>query len=237
MLLRALVLGLLAANAVFFAWSRAWFAPTWPAPRHGEREPERLAAQVQPEAVTLVAVNGAGSAASAAPVAAPMCFEAGPLEEAGLAAGEAALVAAQLPGGSWTRLVATPAPTWLLYAGRVANEAARKVVEADLRQNGLSFELIDSPAELAPGMVLSRHLSRAQADAALAQVTAATQGKGTVSTSLKGLRVVALPTPPAQYWLRADKADAALQARLNSIPKQDASDALAGGFKPCALRP
>jgi hypothetical protein len=237
MLLRALVLGLLLANAVFFAWARGWFAPTWPAPRHGEREPERLAAQVQPEAVTLLATTGAGPAAAAARAAALQCFEAGPLEEAGLAAGEAALVAAQLPGGSWTRLVATPAPTWLVYAGRVANEAARQLVEADLRLNGLTFELIDAPTELAPGLVLSRHLSRAQADAALAQVTAATQGKGKFSTSLKGLRVVALPTPPAQYWLRADKADAALQARLNSVPKQDANDALAGGFKPCALRP
>jgi hypothetical protein len=237
MLLRALVLGLLLANAVFFAWARGWFAPTWPAPRHGEREPERLAAQVQPEAVTLLPLTGAGNASSAARAAAAQCLEAGPLEEAALAAGEAALVAAQLPGGSWSRLVATPAPIWLVYAGRVANEAARKVVEAELRQNGLSFELIDSPAELAPGLVLSRHLSRAQADAALAQVSTATQGKGTVSSSLKGLRVVALPTPPAQYWLRAEKADAALQARLNSIPNQDAKDALAGGFKPCALRP
>ena len=53
-MLRVLATGLLLANVLFFAWSQAWFAPAWPAPRSAEREPERLAAQVRPDRVTVV---------------------------------------------------------------------------------------------------------------------------------------------------------------------------------------
>jgi hypothetical protein len=270
MLLRALVLGLVVANLLFFAWARGWFAPTWPAPRHGEREPERLGAQVQPEAVTLVpvlptsgagvsvgasvgaAAGGVAGMAAAQRLPAPTCQEVGPLDDTSLGPAEAALIAAQLPTGSWTRLIATPAPTWLVYAGRAANDVARKILETELRQSGLTLELIDAPTDLAPGLAVSRHLSRGQAETALAQVlnkanaanatnaanAANAANASTVnSPALKGLRVVALPTPPPQYWLRAEKVDAALQTRLSGIPAQDAKDALAGGFRPCSLRP
>jgi hypothetical protein len=208
---------------------------------------------VQPEAVTLVPLlptptaaaataattATAANAAAAQRLPAPSCQEVGPLDDNALGPAEAALIAAQLPTGSWTRLINTPAPTWLVYAGRAANDVARKILETELRQSGLSLELIDAPTELAPGLAVSRHLSRSQAEAALAQVLIKANAGTSQNTSpaLKGLRVVALPTPPAQYWLRADKVDAALQTRLSGIPKQDANDALAGGFKPCALRP
>jgi hypothetical protein len=233
MLLRTLAILLLTANVLFFSWARGWLAPMWPAPRQSEREPERVNAQVLPEAIVLLP---AGAVASpAAPTAAPICMEAGPLDEAATPAAEAALAAAQMPEGSWTRVISAPAPAWLVFAGRVATDDARRVAEAELRQSGLSFELINAPAELAPGLVLSRHASRAAADTALQQLQA--QGAANARPVLKGLRVVALPSPPPQYWLRAEKADAALQARIGAIPKQDRSDVLAGGFKPCAARP
>jgi hypothetical protein len=232
MLLRTLAVLLLLANLVFFGWARGWWAPMWPAPRQGEREPERLAAQVLPESVVVVPLVAGSSGARSS---APQCLEAGPLEEAGLAAGEAALAAAQLPEGSWSRIASTPAPTWLVYAGRVPTQDARQVAEAELRKNGLAFDVINEPAELAPGLVLSRHNTRALADAAVAQVQA--QVAANAQGGLRGLRVVALPTPPAQYWLRAEKADLLVQARLNAIPPQDAKDALAGGFRACAVRP
>ena len=68
-MLRGLVLLLLLANALFFAWARGWLGP---APHHAEREPERLAAQVRPEALKLlppVAASAAVQAARAAAVA------------------------------------------------------------------------------------------------------------------------------------------------------------------------
>lgn len=77
-MLRALLAALLLANLVFFGWARGWFVPAWPAPGAGDREPARLAAQVAPERVTVLAPAAASAALAAAerrakcpPVAAP----------------------------------------------------------------------------------------------------------------------------------------------------------------------
>ena len=53
-MLRVLLGLLLLANAPFFGWSQGWLAPAFPAPRTGEREPERLTAQVRPESVVIL---------------------------------------------------------------------------------------------------------------------------------------------------------------------------------------
>ena len=53
-MLRSLVAVVVLANLLFFAWARGWLAPAWPAPRHAEREPERLEAQVRPETLSVV---------------------------------------------------------------------------------------------------------------------------------------------------------------------------------------
>jgi hypothetical protein len=107
-MLRLLVLLLLLANGLFFGWTRGWFAPGWPPPRHGEREPERLAAQVQPERIAVLAPAAASAAEQAARAAAEACLEAGPFAATAAAGAEAALAAAGLPAGSWERLPEAP---------------------------------------------------------------------------------------------------------------------------------
>ena len=97
---RALLVVLLAANVLFFGWARGWFAPGWAAPQHSQREPDRSAAQVRPELITVVAVGntstktntsaGAPSAVAAAD-GAETCLEAGPFSESNLAGAEKAL--------------------------------------------------------------------------------------------------------------------------------------------------
>jgi hypothetical protein len=94
---------LLAANALVLAWTQGWLAPALQPPRHAEREPERLAAQVQPERVVVLAPGAASSAVAAARAAARACLETGPVAEAQLAAAEATLVQAGLAPGSWAR--------------------------------------------------------------------------------------------------------------------------------------
>ena len=221
-MLRALVVLLLLANAVFFAWARGWLGAP---PHHAEREPGRLLAQVRPEVLTVLPAGTAGAAVLAARAAALQCLEAGPFADTTLSAAEAALGAALLPEGSWSRVgPAAAVPVWWVYAGRYPEAALRKAREEELRTLNLSFELIDTPADLAPGFVLSRHASR---DAAQAWLNARS------GTPLRGARVLQLPVPAPAWRLRLARADAELAERLKALP----GDTLAGGFRPCAAKP
>ena len=220
-MLRALVVLLLLANMAFFAWARGWLGAP---PHHAEREPERLAAQVRPEALSVVPPGSASAALQAARAAALQCLEAGPFADATVGAAEAAIGSAQLPEGSWARVnAASGAALWLVYAGRYPDAALRKAREEDLRKLNLSVELIQSPADLAPGLVLSRHASRDDAQAWLGARSA---------TPLRGARVLQLPAPAPAWRLRVARADAEQAERLKALP----GDALAGGFRPCAAK-
>lgn len=203
-MLRALVVALLAANLLFFAWTRGALAPLLPPPSHGEREPERLAQQVRPETIRFFATPAAASAALAA-TAPPRCLEAGPLAEADLPEAEAALAA--LPPGTWTRRDAQPPPVLLVALGRFATPAALRAKEDELRRLKVAFEPLDAPPEVAPGLLLSRHASRDAAEAALAQAAQA---------GVRSARIVDA-TPPVRHWLRVERADAALRERLAAI--------------------
>lgn len=126
-MLRALLVLLIGVNVLFFAWAQGWLAPTWPPPRAGEREPQRLAAQVRPERIQVLTPQAASAALAAAREAALACMEAGPFDAAALAAAEGALAAAGLPAGSWERLdTPSAAPRRLLRVPRAepAQQAA-----------------------------------------------------------------------------------------------------------------
>lgn len=221
-MLRVLLLLVLLANAVVYGWLQGWFAPGWPQPRAHDREPERLAAQVRPELVTLLPAPAASAALDAVREAAVQCLQAGPFGDVELAAAEATLLAASLPAGTWARAPVPPL-RWLLSAGRPADAAARRAREEELRRLNLPFELLEAPgapAALAGTLVLSRHASRDAAEAALDALAAG---------GLRGARVVEQDNPPPQFWLRAERADGTLQDRLRALPPQ----ALAGGFVRC----
>ena len=229
-MLRLLLGAVVAANAIFFAWTQGWFAPAWPGPHAGEREPERLTAQVRPERVVLLPAPAASAAISAARAAAFACLEAGPLSEAEATAAEAALLAASVPAGSWQRAVQPPPPLWLVFAGRVKDAAALKARADELKQAKLAFEVLDAPPEYANTLVLSRHATRAEAEAALALVEA--QSKA-AAAPVRGLKVQALPPVPPAFTLRVAQADADQQDHLRALPPAG----LAGGFKACPARP
>jgi hypothetical protein len=228
-MLRALLVMVVVANLVFLGWVRGGFEPVWPAPNHGEREPERLAAQVRPESILVLAPQAASAAVLAARSAAAVCLEAGPLNDTEIVAAESALLSLRLPEGGWRRETAPLPPLWLVYAGRVADPAVRTAREGELRRRGLAFEVIEAPADLAPGLVLSRHATKEEAESASRGLTAAQPA----SAPLKNLRVVSLPPVPAQHWLRVPRADLEQQARLQALP----TPVPGGSFRACASRP
>lgn len=99
-MLRLLVVLLLAANALWWAWSHGLLpASMLPLPlEDGQREPQRLQAQLKPESVQVL------PSAEARRLAAAACLQAGPYDTAAAAAAEAVLLAAGLPASAWQRL-------------------------------------------------------------------------------------------------------------------------------------
>jgi hypothetical protein len=226
-MLRALVAALVLANVLFFAWARGWLEPVWPAPHSGEREPARLAAQLNPERVVVLPASAASVAITAAREAALVCLEAGPLGEADIAVAESALAAAHLPDGRWLREAEPLPPLWLVYAARSADASVTRARAQELERLKISVAPLDAPPELAGGLLLSRHATREAAEAALAAAAALAEAR-----PLRFLRVASLPAPPAQLWLRVPKASSAQQDQLRALPPA----LLAGGFKACKAR-
>lgn len=198
-MLRALAALLVAANLLFFAWAQGWLAPVAPLPAHGQREPQRLAAQVNPEVVRVLSPQAASAAQASI-----ACVEAGPFADADVGGAEQALAAAGLAPEAWRRREVQQPPVWLVYIGRLDTAALRARADA-LQRLRVPYQTLQSPPELAPGLQLSRHDRREDAERALAQAG---------ERGVRGARVVALPPPPLQHWLRVPRAEAETQTRL-----------------------
>lgn len=232
-MLRTLVVLLLLANALFFGWSQGWLTPLLPL-RGDPREPERLAAQIRPELITVLTPKAASAAVSAAASAAPdlsdvqnkpdasalACLEAGPFSEAAAAAAEAALAQNGVPDGSVTREQVASSVTWGVVMGRFVDREQLRAKVDELRRLGVRFDELSGPPALVPGLRLGNYSDRYGAEAALNTLSA----KG-----VRTARVVELPAGRVQHWLRAARADAELQTRLQSLPP----DKLGAGFRPC----
>lgn len=125
--MRVLVALLLLANLLFLALAQGWLQPLaslWP--QH-EREPQRLAAQLNAQSVRVLP-----------PGVAPVCLQAGPFSAAEADAAEAALAQAQLPAGSWRRmpLEAPDDPMQLWLRVEAADAALRARLQAALPGGG-----------------------------------------------------------------------------------------------------
>jgi hypothetical protein len=215
-MLRALVLLLLLANAGFWAWREGWLAPlnaTIGAKPEGDREPGRLALQVNPERIQPVALAASApvvAASAAEPPPPPVCLEAGPFEPQALADAQA-LVQPLLPadslsvralGGAWW-IVMGPFPE----TGQIAKKLAQ------LRQRGLGAEeaRLPAPGASGPALVLSRHESQGLADAEL---------KALAGRRVTTARVIDASAVEPRA-LRIAQADAAQQQQLTALtPEQ-----------------
>ena len=143
-MLRALLVLLVIANLVFFAFSRGALDGLLGLRALGDREPERLVNQVRPQTIRLLP---AGGAASAAPIDPGVpCFET-PTFTAGEAAAVEAALAANLPAGAWvdnrgernlgTRIEATH--TYRVIAPDATLTARLATLRLDAAGRGFSF--------------------------------------------------------------------------------------------------
>ena len=225
-MLRGLVLALLLVNLVFFSWTKGWLDDVVGVRATGDREPERLARQVRPEAVLILSPGAAADAASAAEVR-PACLEAGPFGTAEVAVAEAALVGV-LPAGTWSRVPVDQPGSWAVYMGRFASTEAQLKKEQELQRLRLTFEELKPsaglPAELTPGLSLGRFAERDAAEAALARFS---------QTGVRSARVVELQKPSTVQFLRVAKAEPLLAARLTGLKPES----LGKPFAPCASAP
>lgn len=232
---------LLLANLGFGAWTQGWLDNLVGVRARGDREPERLARQVHPEAVSVAAPRAASSAGSAASAtgaagaavmvaaasdaspAPPACMEAGPFDAVQVVAASAALQALQppLPAGSWTDQKVEQPASWLVYMGRYPAGGALEKKEDELKRRDVDFEEVHLPG-LDPGLALGRFDAKSAADEALA---------GFNRQGIRTARVVKSGDPSTAHLLRFERADAALSARLAAI---QAGGALAAGFTPCS---
>jgi hypothetical protein len=236
--MRGLLAALVAANVLVLAWSLDWL-PFFSPPR--EREPERTQRQVRPDAVQLITPSAASAALQAAAAqrtpggagagppgaadgAATVCLEAGPFAAPEVAAAERALRDLKLTNLEWTQQRSERGGSYIVYHGKLPDNAALQRRRAELQRQQISAEPVVSSPDLEPGLSLGRHDTRAAADAALAQV----QQQG-----VRPSRVVMINVPVVVTLLRVERADGPLAARLTQLNLPPAGS----GFRPCATPP
>lgn len=205
-MLRALVILLLLANAAFFSWTRGWLAGPLGLDPDADREPQRLQAQLHPEALRPLAL-----ASLVAPPPAPVCLEAGPFSPVEQEQVKAA-ASAGLPEGSWALLTRQKAGSWLVYLGKFPTREAMLRRASELKSQGVPSEEMKFFAGLEPGLVLGRYTSEDDAKAA--------QQGLTTQQHLRGLRLITVTPPSLTYTLRIERADTELQTKALALREQ-----------------
>jgi hypothetical protein len=221
-MLRLLVVVLLLANIAFYAWTQGQLDNLLGVRAQGDREPERLSRQVNPESIRVLPASAVAIAATTAPDTPPTCLEAGPYTAAQIGAAEGVLQTV-LPPGSWASLKTEAPGVWIVYMGKYPTREALQKKADELKRLRIPFEeLRNAPPELADGLaLLGRFDNRAAADKALADLT---------QRGVRTARVAALSPPVPMHSLRVERADATLQARLAGLR---AEPLLGKSFTPC----
>lgn len=205
---RGIVLFLLLANGVFYAWSHGLLAAYGLAPEPVS-EPQRLEQQIHPEMVLLVPPPSAAAASAAAVAATPPepteCLTAGLFDVArGTLLAKA--LAETLPAGSWTLEPGVEPGRWMVYMGRYASTELLERKKAELRGMRVKYEA--APANLEPGLSLGRFDSEAGANQLLTEVT---------QRGVRTAHVVAERLETQGMRLRLPSVGAALKTQLEAL--------------------
>ncbi|MEO5796354.1 MAG: SPOR domain-containing protein [Rhodoferax sp.] len=212
-MLRGIVLFLLLANGVFFAWSQGLLAAYGLAP-DPVSEPQRLAQQIHPELVVVVPPHS--EAAASAPAEAVASAPANPSEPAEcLTAGLfdvargtqlAKTLGDALPAGTWSMEPGVDPGRWMVYMGRYASADLLERKKAELRGMRIKFE--PAPANLEPGLSLGSFDTEAAANKLLGEVT---------QHGVRTAHVVAERLETHGMRLKLPSVDAALKTQLDAL--------------------
>jgi hypothetical protein len=224
-MVRLAVAVLLIANLGFFAWTQGWLAGWISASPIGERDPGRIAQQVNPSSINVLTPDAATALAAAATDPALACLEAGPFDDAQVEAAEAAL-AALVPAGHWARIPVTVPGSWILYMGKYLDDETFQRKQGELRRLKVNFERVTSPPDLAPGLSLGRFDAEDAAEQGLADLA---------PRGVRTARVVQLVAPRPTHVLRVEGAEPVLARQVLGLK----NEALGKGFASCgkAARP
>lgn len=227
-MLRLLVLVLVLANAGYLAWSQGWLGSYGFAPAV-QAEPHRLTRQLRPEAMRLLsaaearqldvsastAANSTSAQASPASLPATECLQAGPFtdEQANPLRGR---LQASLPTGSWSLEPGTDGGRWMVYMGKYTDGDTLAIKRSELRQIGVTFEVLASPA-FGPGLSLGRFGSAVDAETELGKL---------VQRGVRSARVVQERPDVRGQLLTLPATDAYLRSLLDGLKPQLAGKAL-----------
>lgn len=235
-MLRALILLLVLANLSMLAWTQGWLDGVVGVRADGDREPERLTRQIRPDSVQILpagaasaarasaasaAASVADSASAAATVAATQsCIEAGPYSDAQLAAAKS-LLHGMVPQDAVTTVDTRRPGTWMVYMGKFANPEALQKKEEELKRRKLTYEVLQAPPDLAPGLSLGRFDAEQSATRALESLSA---------SGVRTARVAQLAPELVSHRLRIEHADEALATHLTGLHARE----LGAGFSACS---
>jgi hypothetical protein len=253
-MLRALVVVLMLANLAFYGWTQGWLTDALGLSSEGDREPQRLSAQVDPAALRVLSPR---SSSAPLPASAPPVAHQVPAPEASeppspASAAEDAAAASPVP---------TPSPPVCLEAGpftpaewRMAENALRNTLgegpwQLTTREKPgnwmvyvgpyKSRVIMDKRADQLRRMEVAFEEARDLPDEYLpgflfgrygVEADARSLQTRLTSQKVKYVRVVALVKPTTLHTVRIQKADGDIQGRVASLKPR-----LSGHlFEPCA---
>jgi len=219
-MLRALVVILLLANVGFFAWTQGWLDSVVGARAAGDRDTQRLARQVRPEAVRVLPAQEPPR-----PKPVTRCLEAGPFDSVQVSAVEAALAASPAVSalaGRWSRLSTETPGVWIIAVGRAAPHEAQLKKLAELKRLDIAVEVVKPAGGVEETLSIGQFDNLASAKAALEQFAARGVHTG---------RVVEISPASEVFQVRVDNATPPEATALEALPAGTAGK----GFVNCEI--
>ena len=168
-MLRLIVLLLLLANGIYYAWSQGLLKAYGFAPAQAS-EPQRISGQLHPEALRILSSDEARKMDAPAPAASTStrpaeCLQAGPFDETQTVVLRRTLEAA-LPVGAWQLDTVVEPARWIVYMGKFPDAQTVSAKRTQLAYLNLKLEPLVNP-DLEFGLSLGAYETRGAAEVRL----------------------------------------------------------------------